>query len=203
MTQNANARLNGPQVQMLAHGLLSAFVDFNDLATVVRVALDKRLNEIVDQQAGFETQVWKLVEWADAKGQVQQLFRAAIEAVPENRQLRQAVEAVLGDSPAEQLRVRADVEAVVVETHEDVLVLKEQMQQLLARLPDGPVRPQDSFSIREEERPAVKALLARFRQLPAEENGPSTACPCWPTPWRRPAARTPGFWPTAGGRGLM
>jgi formylglycine-generating enzyme required for sulfatase activity len=61
---------------------------------------------------------------------------------------------------------------VVVETHKEVLDLKEKMQHLLDRMgmPGGLVRPRDSFSIRgEDERQAVKALLARFRQLPLEE----------------------------------
>jgi hypothetical protein len=105
MTQNANARLNGRQVRMLADGLLGAFTGFNDLARVVRFALDERLNEIVEQQANFKDRVWKLVEWADAKGKVQDLFRAAVEAVPGNTQLREAVEAVLGGADERRLKL--------------------------------------------------------------------------------------------------
>jgi hypothetical protein len=95
MTQNANARLNGRQLQMLANGLLGAFTSFNDLARVVRVALDVWLHEIVDQKANFTDQVWQLVQWVDAKGKAQDLFREAVWAVPGNVQRRAATEADL------------------------------------------------------------------------------------------------------------
>jgi WD40 repeat protein len=85
------------------------------------------------------------------------------------------------------------IEAAVVETHETVLDLQAELQRLgglhLANVEEvrsllvqvqhhlsqvgmqrGEVRPQHSFSIRgEEERRAIKALLARFRQLPPTE----------------------------------
>src|SRR3954447_25902487 len=96
MTQNANVELNGRQVEMLADGLLAAFTGFNDLARVVMVALDEWLHEIVDQRATFTDQVWQLVRWADARGKTRDLFRVAVENVPGNAQLRQAVEAVWG-----------------------------------------------------------------------------------------------------------
>jgi tetratricopeptide (TPR) repeat protein len=176
MARDGNVPLNGKQIGQLADGLLAAFTGFNDLAKVVRVALDEPLNRIVDQQANFEDQVWQLVEWTTARGKVHHFFQAVVHKVPGNDQLREAVGAVfgevaLGDGPEVHLQVRDVVEAKIVETHKHVLDLKEQIQRLLdgAHMHAGPVRPSDSFSIREEERPAVKALLARFRQLPAEE----------------------------------
>ena len=36
MTQDGNARLDGPQMKLLAESLLNAFLDFNDLARLVR-----------------------------------------------------------------------------------------------------------------------------------------------------------------------
>jgi hypothetical protein len=171
MTQTANAGLNGRQIETLANGLLVAFTDFNDLARMVRVALDVWLHEIVDQKANFTDQVWQLVQWADAKGKVQDLFRGAVQKVPDKAQLLEAVQAVFGEIPAEQELVRVDVEAKVVETHQAVLALQQQMQRFMdqARMAEGPVLPQDSFSIREDERSAVRAFVAHFRQLPAEE----------------------------------
>jgi tetratricopeptide (TPR) repeat protein len=175
MAQNASAPLNGKQITLLADRLHRAFVSFGDLARVVLPALNVHLKDIVEN-APYRDQVDQLVQWAEAKGKTKELFLAAVEEVPGNAQLREAVVAVWGKadldpSPAEQSPVRDSVEAKVVETHEVVLVLKQQMQLLLngAHIPDGPVRLQDSFSIRDDERPAVKALLARFRQLPAEE----------------------------------
>src|SRR5262245_45933816 len=104
MTPNAVARLNGRQLKMLADGLRGAFTGFDDLRKMVLVALDERLHEIVNQQANFETQVWQLVEWADAKGKLQGLLQAAVEQVPDKPGLREAVNAVLGGAktPDEQ-----------------------------------------------------------------------------------------------------
>jgi hypothetical protein len=96
MTQNGNAPLDGKQIKQLTDGLLGAFTGFDDLARVVRVALNEPLNRIVDQQANFTDQAWKLVEWADAKGQLRNLLRAAVANVPGNVQLRSAAEAVFG-----------------------------------------------------------------------------------------------------------
>jgi predicted MPP superfamily phosphohydrolase len=96
MTQNSNARLTGAQEKQLADGLLAAFTGFDDLARVVRVALDESLNRIVDQRADFKAQVWQLVEWVDAKGKVRDLFLAAVREVPGNAQLRAATAGVLG-----------------------------------------------------------------------------------------------------------
>jgi tetratricopeptide (TPR) repeat protein len=134
-------------------------------------------DERVDaENVPFRSQVLQLVQWAEAKGKTKNLFRAAIEEVPDNAHLREAIvavwgEATLSDSPAVQPLVQGGVEAKVVETNEIVRDLREKLQSLLdrAHIPAGPVRLRDSFSIREEERPAVKALLTRFRQLPAEE----------------------------------
>jgi hypothetical protein len=118
----------------------------------------------------------QLLLWSEAKGRTKDLLLAAVREVPGNARLREAVVAVLGDAalfggPVEQPRVQGGVEAKVFEPHEIVLVLKEQSQRILdeAHMPAGPVRPGDSFSIREGERPAVKTFLACFRQLPAEE----------------------------------
>jgi WD40 repeat protein len=116
MTPDVNARLTGEQVKMLADGLLDAFTDFDDLARLVRVALNKRLNKIVAQRATFEDQVWQLVDWAEAKGKIADLLGAAVEAVPGNARLREAERAVLGGTtgggrtlhrPLQHLRRRA------------------------------------------------------------------------------------------------
>ena len=80
----------------------------------------------------------------------------------------------------------SDVQFVVVETHGDVLDLKAEVQRQGTQLQDlgqavldaleqnrlqaREVRPRDSLSIRgEDERRLVKALVARYRSLPAEE----------------------------------
>jgi hypothetical protein len=103
MTQNGNAPLNGKQIQQLADGLLSAFTGFDDLARVVLVALDEPLNHIVDQRANFEAQVWQLVQWAEARGKVRDLIRAAVAQIPGNVRLRAAAEAVLGTGVLDDL----------------------------------------------------------------------------------------------------
>ncbi len=82
MTQDANVRLTGKQIEMLADGLLAAFTGFDDLAQVVLVALDEPMHEIVVQQANFKDQVWQLVQWTDARGKAHNLFRAAVQKVP-------------------------------------------------------------------------------------------------------------------------
>jgi hypothetical protein len=112
MTPDVNARLNGAQVKLLADGLLAAFTDFDDLSRLVRVALDARLIQIVDQRVNFTDQVWKLVEWAEAKGKLADLLRAAVEAVPGNARLQEAVRSVFGRTagggrPLQHLRRRA------------------------------------------------------------------------------------------------
>jgi hypothetical protein len=98
MAPNDDSSLTGKQIQQLADGLLDAFTDFKELARVVRVALDVRLNRIVDQQADFEDQVWELIEWVKAKGRIRDLFRDAVRSVPGNDRLRKAVVEVLGES---------------------------------------------------------------------------------------------------------
>jgi hypothetical protein len=117
-----------------------------------------------------------VVEWTNAKGMAHHFFQAVVQKVPGNEQLRDVVGAVFGegapgDSSEVRPPVRKGVEAEIADTPPNVREMMEQMRRLLegARMPGGPVRPRDSFSIHEEERPAVKALLDRFRQLPAEE----------------------------------
>jgi hypothetical protein len=82
----------------------------------VRVALDVRLIQIVDQRANLENQVFHLVEWAEAKGKVADLLGAAVEAVPGNALLREAERTVFGGTdgtgrpqhrPLQHLRRRA------------------------------------------------------------------------------------------------
>jgi hypothetical protein len=112
MTPDVNARLTGAQVKLLADGLLAAFTDFDDLSRLVRIALNERLNEVVDQRATFKDQVWKLVDWAEAKGKVTDLLGAAVEAVPGNARLQEAVRSVFGRTvgggrPLQHLRRRA------------------------------------------------------------------------------------------------
>jgi formylglycine-generating enzyme required for sulfatase activity/tRNA A-37 threonylcarbamoyl transferase component Bud32 len=99
----------------------------------------------------------------------------------------------LGDRFDEALARLAQIEAAVVATHAAVLdlhgelqrlsglhsahaaELRQLMQEALAHLhrggmQSGEVRPQHSLSIRgDDERRAVKQLLARFRRLPAEQ----------------------------------
>jgi hypothetical protein len=103
MTQNGNAPLDGRQIKQLADGLLAAFTGFDDLARVVRVALNEPLNRIVDQRSTFEDQVWKLVEWAEARGKVRDLFQAAVAQIPDNVRLRAATEAVFGKGVLDDL----------------------------------------------------------------------------------------------------
>jgi tetratricopeptide (TPR) repeat protein len=69
------------------------------------------------------------------------------------------VEAVLGSDQNGTLSVRR-----VLHLQEIALRLLD-----LAGIPRGQLRLQDSLCIREEERPAVRALVVRFRQLPVEE----------------------------------
>ncbi len=78
------------------------------------------------------------------------------------------IEAAVLDMHAELQRVESQQRA----NHEEVgLLFQQVLKQLrLVGMQQGEVRPQHSFTIRgEDERGAVKALLARFRQLPIEE----------------------------------
>jgi tetratricopeptide (TPR) repeat protein len=175
MAPNGDAPLIGEQFKLLTEGICGAFVGFDDLARFVLFELDKQLNDIVGNPP-FPNQVVQLLLWAEAQGKTKDLLLAAVKTVPGNARLREAVVAVLGeaaliDGPVEQPRVQGGVEAKVFATHEIVLALQEQMQRLLdgAHMPAGPVRPRDSFSIRVDERPAVKTFLNCFRQLPAED----------------------------------
>jgi tetratricopeptide (TPR) repeat protein len=171
MAPNGDDPLNGMQIRKLAAGLCGAFVGSDDLARFVRTALEVRLGDIVAANTPFSVQVWNLVEYAQSRGKTKDLFIAAVQEVPGNTLLRNAVREVWGDIPSEQQREPEGVEARVIELRQIVLVLHEQIRGLQewVQMPVGPVRPQDSFSIREEVRPAVETLLSLFRQLPAEE----------------------------------
>jgi serine/threonine protein kinase len=176
MAHDGHVPLTGKQIKRLADGLRSAFVGFDDLARVVLPALDVPLNDIVGNPP-FASQVLQLVQWAEAKGKTTDLLLAAVEEVPGNARLREAVVAVLGeeavrDNPAVQPTLRDVVEAELAQTQDIMQALKEQVQRILdkAHMPDGPVHPQDRFSIRgDNERTAVNAILAHFRQLPSEK----------------------------------
>jgi tetratricopeptide (TPR) repeat protein len=174
MAPNGDAPLIGKQFKLLTEGISDAF-GFADLERLVLFDLNDRLNHLVGS-APFADQVVQLLLWAEKEGKTKALLLAAVKARPDNDRLRTAVAAVLGDAalmggPIEQPGVQVDVGAKVFETYEIVLALQEQMQRLLdgAHMPAGPVRPQDSFSIREDERPAIETFQDCFRQLPAEE----------------------------------
>jgi hypothetical protein len=103
MTQDANLRLTGKQMRLVEEGLRNAFVDYNDLARLVLYNLDERLNDIVVQHANFRDQIVQLIQWAEAKGETKDLLLAAAKEVPGNARLREAKQAVLGESNLDDL----------------------------------------------------------------------------------------------------
>jgi hypothetical protein len=103
MTQDANLRLTGKQLRLVEEGLRNAFIDFNDLARLVLYDLDEHLNYIVVQHATFRDQIVQLIQWAEAKGKTKDLLLAAAREVPGNARLREAKQAVLGDSGLDDL----------------------------------------------------------------------------------------------------
>jgi tetratricopeptide (TPR) repeat protein len=171
MAPNGDSPLNGKQITQLMGGLCGAFTGFDDLAMFVLPALNEWLDNIVARDAPYPIQVWQLVRWTEARGKTKDLFNAAVKAVPHNTVLRKVVGEVWGNIPTEQPPGQSGDEARGDEFRQLVLGLEKQVRRLQewVQMPDGPVRPQDSFSIREEERPAVEALLVLFRQLPDEE----------------------------------
>ena len=111
MTQNANIRLTGKQIRLVEEGLRSAFTDFNDLARLVLYDLDERLNDIVVQHATFRDQIVQLIQWAEAK--TKDLLLAAAKEVPGNARLREAKQAVLGESGLDDLEKIVSITPVV------------------------------------------------------------------------------------------
>lgn len=76
-----------PHVQHLYQALLSAFPTEDDLRQMVRFGLEEDLESIAGS-GPLRTVVFKLVQWAEARGRLATLLTAALKANPENPALR-------------------------------------------------------------------------------------------------------------------
>jgi len=74
--------LTGTQFGALQKALLSAFPTSGALGQLVRVRLDKNLDEIVAGVANLTDAVFATIQWADAQGRTIELIGKAIEENP-------------------------------------------------------------------------------------------------------------------------
>ncbi|MCG8348329.1 MAG: effector-associated domain EAD1-containing protein, partial [Chloroflexales bacterium] len=86
------SKLNGQQFEQLQQALESAFPDYDDLARMVRIKLEKDLEHIVKRDA-LSKVVFQLIKTAEAQGWMEELIRGARAAVPGNEKLRAFAEA--------------------------------------------------------------------------------------------------------------
>jgi len=78
--------LKGSQIKAFTDALLDAFGDYDSLEQMLRVNLDVRLSHIAAPEALPEV-VYKLIQWAEQRDQVERLLMAARAANPGNEAL--------------------------------------------------------------------------------------------------------------------
>ena len=81
------SKLNGQQFEQLQQALESAFPDYDDLARMVRIKLEKDLEHIVKRDA-LSKVVFQLIKTAEAQGWLTELVEAARKANPNNPDLK-------------------------------------------------------------------------------------------------------------------
>jgi hypothetical protein len=79
--------LDGEVYSQFSEALMSAFLDQESLALMVRKALGKNLNMISQGASTYEVTVDKLIAWAEANGRLQDLTEGALRKNPKNPKL--------------------------------------------------------------------------------------------------------------------
>ena len=97
----AATHIPGEQVYRLHAALLSAFPDRDLLGMMVRFKLSENLDAIVEP-GSLDVVTYKLIEWAEARGQVERLINGALMQNPGSEQLRAVAETLgfVAKSPA-------------------------------------------------------------------------------------------------------
>lgn len=104
-------QLTGQQLKQFRDALLSAFPTSGDLAQMVSFELNENLNAIAGGQNHSEV-VFNLIQWAQARGQSEQLMSAATNMNPDNPQLRSFVaQCQNSQSPAQQISTQSSTTA--------------------------------------------------------------------------------------------
>jgi len=80
-------RLDGKQFRQFHDGVLDAFNDVQDLTSILRFGLDKRLNLITSPNNDLEDIVFEVIDDADAKGWSAELLQALRTSRPTNQKL--------------------------------------------------------------------------------------------------------------------
>jgi Effector-associated domain 1/CHAT domain len=80
--------LDSETYDKLLKALMSAFLDEEALALMVKRALPQRLNEISQNAKTYEATVSRLIEWAEANGQLPKLIMGALQQNPNNPKLK-------------------------------------------------------------------------------------------------------------------
>ena len=84
--------LNGDEYNLLLDALMSAFVDEEALALMVKRTFQKKLNLITQGASNYEVMVDKLIEWAQSNGQLQKLMEGSLQRNPGNPNLKALVQ---------------------------------------------------------------------------------------------------------------
>lgn len=93
-------KLSGPQLKQLQEVLLAAFIDQNSLKQMVRFGLDENLDAIAPGKTNLSEIVFDLLLWAESKGRIEELVRAASETSPNiMEELGELYEALLTEIP--------------------------------------------------------------------------------------------------------
>jgi hypothetical protein len=101
--------LTGDQQRLLCDAVLDAFASA-DLTRLLKFDLDVELDKIVRVEA-FESTVFQLINWLEARGRTQEFLDAMAKARPKNQKVQQTV-AVLGGTPAPESPLAKPVAAV-------------------------------------------------------------------------------------------
>lgn len=100
--------MDGRQMQRLCDALITAY-SLDDLAQLLRFSLDLRLDAVVDVNAPFATVVFDLANWADRKGALADLVKAAAEDRPNSPELAALAVELAADSPSKTGLRRVDL----------------------------------------------------------------------------------------------
>jgi hypothetical protein len=75
-------KLGGADLKSLQEALLAAFPTRNKLASIVRLGLGENLEEIASASADLRDTVFKLIEWTESHGRLEELVKSARPELP-------------------------------------------------------------------------------------------------------------------------
>jgi Effector-associated domain 1 len=78
----------GDTYSQLSEALMSAFLDQESLALMVKKALGKNLNIITQGASTYEMTIDRLIAFAEANGRLQDLVEGALQRNPNNPKLK-------------------------------------------------------------------------------------------------------------------